>query len=214
MACEVLKLNVAYMPVGIIDWTEAITLWASNKAEIISTYEDKLLHTGNKFTKPEYGNAERFMKVIWDDNLESWKTVMEMPAVIRLFSFVQPKKELKFFESFTRHNVYERDGGKCVYCGEQVSLNKFTYDHVIPKSRGGKTNWQNIVVSCLKCNSKKDNKTPEEAHMKIRQKPFAPIFADNYIDSVIKRLKNIPSVFNNQKWFDYLYWSVELKQDD
>lgn len=210
MIGEVLKLNAAYMPVDIVDWKEAITLWALNKAEIISTYEDKLLHTGNRFERPDFGAAEQFMRAIWDEKLESWKTVIEMPAVIRLFEFVSPKKQLKFFESFTRQNVYERDGGKCMYCGCEVSRNKFTFDHVIPKSRGGKTKWQNIVCACLKCNSKKDNRTPEEAGMKLIKKPFAPIIANDFNSGVIKKLKKLPIIFNNEKWISYLYWNVEL----
>lgn len=201
------------MPVDIVDWREAITLWAANKAEIISTYEDKLLHTGNKFVKPEYGNAEQFMRAIWDDNLESWRTAIEMPAVIRLFDFVSPKKQIRFFESFTRQNVYERDGGRCMYCGEAVSRNKFTFDHVIPKSRGGKTNWQNIVCSCLKCNSKKDNRTPEEAHMKLIKRPVAPLIADDFSSGVISKLKGMSRIISNKKWAEYIYWNVELKQD-
>jgi len=213
MSGEVLKLNAAYMPVDIIDWEEAVTLWSANKAEIVSTYEDRLLHTGNRFTKPNFGSAERFMRATYDKNLESWKTAMEMPAVIRLFEFVSPKKQIKFFESFTRHNVYERDGGKCVYCGEPVSRNKFTFDHVIPKSRGGHTNWQNIVCCCLRCNSKKDNRTPGEAGMKLRKRPFAPVIADNFNSGVMNRLRGVSKILNNKKWQDYIYWNVELTQD-
>jgi len=211
MSQECLKLNSAYMPVDIIDWEEAVTLWTAKKAEIVSTYEDRLLHTGNRFTKPEFGAAERFMRATYDHNLESWKTVIEMPAVIRLFEFIAPKRHIKFFESFTRQNVYERDGGKCMYCGQEVSRNKFTFDHVIPKSRGGHTNWNNIVCCCLKCNSKKDNRTPEEAGMRLIKKPFAPVIADNFNSGMIKRLKGISRIFNNQKWLSYVYWNVELK---
>ena len=213
MSGEVLKLNKSYMPVDIISWQEAVTLWSANKAEIISTYEDRLLHTGNRFTKPDFGAAERFMRATYDHNLESWRTVMQMPAVIRLFDFVAPMKQIKFFESFTRQNVFERDGGKCMYCGEPVSRNKFTFDHVIPKSRSGKTNWSNIVCCCLKCNSKKDNRTPEEAGMKLIRKPYAPVIADNFNSGVIKRLKGISKVLNNQKWRDWIYWNVELEQN-
>jgi 5-methylcytosine-specific restriction endonuclease McrA len=207
---EVLKLNAAYMPVDIVDWEEAITLWASKKAEIVSTYEDRLLHTGNRFTKPEFGSAGRFMRATYDAHLESWKTVIEMPAVIRLYDFVRPKRHLKFFESFTRQNVYNRDGGKCMYCGCSVSRNAFTFDHVIPKSRGGKTSWQNIVCSCLKCNSKKDNRLPEEAGLKLIKKPYAPVIAEDFNSGVINKMKGISRVWNNQKWTDFIYWSVEL----
>jgi 5-methylcytosine-specific restriction endonuclease McrA len=209
---QCLKLNASYMPIDIISWQEAITLWVSNKAEIISTYEDKLLHTGNRFDKPDFYN-KTFIKSIWDEKLESWKTVIEMPAVIRLFDFVSPKKNLKFFENFTRQNIYNRDGGICMYCGQSVTRNKFTFDHVIPKSRGGKTSWTNIVCCCLKCNSRKNNRTPIEAGMKLIKKPFAPIIADDFNTGVLKRLKEISRVWNNEKWLNWIYWNVELKQE-
>lgn len=213
MTGEVLKLNSAYMPLEIISWQVAVELWTKNKAEILDTYEDRILHTGNQFVKPKYGVNDTFIHSLYDEKLESWKTAMEMPAVIRLLDFVSPKKHIKFFESFTRQNVYDRDGGKCMYCGEHVSRNKFTFDHVIPKSRGGKTTWQNIVVSCLKCNSKKDNKTAEEAGMKLIQKPFAPLVAADFNSGIINRMKGMSRIVNNQKWCDWIYWSVELKED-
>jgi len=213
MSGEVLKLNKSYMPVDIIDWKEAITLWSANKAEIISTYEDRLLHTGNRFTKPDFGAAERFMRATYDQKLESWKMALEMPAVIRLFDFVAPKKQIKFFESFTRHNVYKRDGGRCMYCGCEVSLNKFTFDHIIPKSCNGHTNWNNIVCCCLRCNSKKDNRTPEEAGMRLIKRPFAPIIADNFNSGVINRMRGLSKILSNKKWQDWIYWNVELEQN-
>lgn len=213
MAGEVLKLNSAYMPVDIIDWEEAVDLWTKKKAEILDTYEDRILHTGNRFEKPEFGVNDTFIRSIYDEKLESWKTAMEMPAVIRLLDFVSPKKQIKFFESFTRQNVYYRDGGKCMYCGEPVSRNSFTFDHVIPKSRGGKTVWQNIVCCCLQCNAKKDNKTPREAGMKLIQKPYAPLIANDFNTGILNRMKGMSRIINNKKWSDWIYWNVELKQD-
>jgi 5-methylcytosine-specific restriction endonuclease McrA len=208
-----LALNLSYMPVDIISWETAVTLWHKGKAEVLETYEDKILHTGYQFVKPTFGVNDSFVRSIYDEKLESWKTAMEMPAVIRLLDFVNPKKQISFFESFTRHNVYERDGGKCMYCGEPISRNKFTFDHVVPKSRGGKTNWQNIVCCCLKCNSKKDNRTPSEAGMKLIQKPFAPIIAEDFNSGILNRMKGISRIINNKKWQSYIYWNVTLEQD-
>ena len=214
MAGEVLKLNAAYMPIGIISWQEAVDLWSKKKAEVLDTYEDKILHTGNRFSKPDYiGVNDNFIHSIYDSRLDSWKTALEMPAVIRLLEFVNPKKDIRFFESFTRQNVFERDHGKCMYCGCAVTRNKFTFDHVIPKSRGGKTIWQNIVCCCLKCNSKKDNKTPEEAGMKLIQKPFAPVLAKDFNSGIIRRMKGMSRVINNKKWRNFIYWNVELQTD-
>jgi hypothetical protein len=82
---EVLVLNAAYMPLSIISWQDAICLYYTQKAEILESYEDKMLH--------------------------SWKSCINMPAVIRLYEFIKPHKNIKFFEPFTRKNIYLRDGG-------------------------------------------------------------------------------------------------------
>jgi len=206
-----LKLNASYMPLSIISWQDAITLWACQKAEVLETYEDRILHTGLRFTKAPMGVNDTFITSVYDDRLDSWKTALEMPAVIRLLDFVNPKKDVRFFQPFTRQNVYERDCGKCVYCGREVSKNKFTFDHVIPKSRGGKTIWQNIVCSCLKCNSKKANRTPSEAGMKLICKPYAPILAPDFQSGIIRRMRGMSRVMSNQKWKNYIYWNVELQ---
>jgi len=213
MGGEVLKLNAAYMPIDIIDWEEAVTLWKCQKAEVLETYEDRLLHTGLRFTKPDIGVNDTFVHTSYDVNLDSWKTAMEMPAVIRLIEFVSPKRDVRFYQPFTRQNVYARDGGKCVYCDTPVSRNKFTFDHVIPKSRGGKTVWQNIVCSCLKCNAKKGNKTPAEAGMTLKRKPIAPLLAEDFNSGIINRLRSMTRVINNKKWRDWIYWNVELQTD-
>ncbi len=192
---QVLKLNSAYMPIEIIPWEEAICLWYRDKAEILDSYSDKILHHG------------------FDEHLRTWKGAMECPAVIRLYEFVKPKKKLKFYEPFTRKNIYERDHGKCQYCGKGISLSKMTYDHVIPKCQNGHTCWSNIVTSCVKCNNKKGGRTPQEAKMKVRQKPFAPIIAESYNEGIINRMKKSMRVMNNEKWKQWIYWNVELEQD-
>ena len=99
-------------------------------------------------------------------------TTYKRPTIIRLVNwiYVPHKKQMPL----TRHNIYKRDGHQCMYC---PSTKKLTLDHVLPKSRGGKNTWENLVACCAKCNSKKDNKTPSEAGMKLRFKPFVPDYA-------------------------------------
>jgi hypothetical protein len=184
---QVLKLNKSYMPIEIISFQDAFRLIQKGTAEIIDVYEDRYFNT--------------------------FKEAFNAPAVIRLLHFIAPKKDMKFYKPFTRRLVYERDEGKCCYCGKEVSLSKFTYDHIIAKSNGGLTNWQNIVTCCLKCNSKKSNKTLAEAGMKLLKKPYAPLIADSFNKAMIIRLKNIPKIYNNQKWRDYLYWDLPLNED-
>lgn len=90
------------------------------------------------------------------------------PLVIRLLSYIN------FFtrkNNPNRNKIYKRDNYSCLYCGSTKSL---TLDHVIPKSRGGSNEWTNLATSCIKCNLKKANRTPEEAKMVLKYKPYKP----------------------------------------
>lgn len=73
-----------------------------------------------------------------------------------------------------RHAIYERDGGKCAYCQKSLDRRDATMDHVLPRSRGGQTEWLNIVLSCTECNTRKGDRTPTEAHMTLHSKPYVP----------------------------------------
>lgn len=168
---QVLKLNKAYMPLEVVSWQDAISDWINGKVEIIEEYEDKIIHKK------------------YDKYFNTFSNIIKMPAVIRLLHFVKPNKNIKFFQSFTRHNVYNRDNGKCQYCGIKISLREMTYDHVYPKSKGGQTCWSNIVCCCLNCNSKKDNNTLQEVGMTLLNKPYAPSIADSYQNGMIAKLK-------------------------
>ncbi len=103
-----------------------------------------------------------------DKPIKSGKTNVPKPLVIRLLSYVRFRmKVLKI----NRHRIFRRDNHECVYCGSKKQL---TLDHVIPKSRGGGNEWTNLVTCCFKCNLKKGNKTPEEAKMTMKVKPYVP----------------------------------------
>ena len=111
------------------------------------------------------------------------------PSVIRLNSYVKfPYKGVVL----TRQNIYRRDGHRCAYCGTSESL---TLDHVMPKSRGGASSWDNWVTACKTCNAKKGDYTPEEAGMPLRKKPFKPSFI-----MFLKDLSGTPE----EDWLPYL----------
>lgn len=96
--------------------------------------------------------------------------LFEVPSIIRLKNYVKvPHRKV----SLTRANIFRRDGERCVYCGTTKDL---TIDHVIPRSKGGNDSWENLVTACHACNSKKGNRTPEEAGMNLLQKPFKPSY--------------------------------------
>lgn len=146
---DVLVLNAAYQPVGLVSWRDAVTKMYSERSEdrveVVTTYSNRVIRTAT--------------------------TSMPMPSVVRHIRFNKIKKNgIKF----SRDNVWARDRGRCQYCGQQVPRNSYTYDHVIPKSRGGKTSWENIVTACSLCNARKSNRTPQEANMRLLSKPVKP----------------------------------------
>lgn len=107
-----------------------------------------------------------------DRVLRSPSQVFPVPSVIRLKKFV--KRPPRHRVAFNRKNVFRRDDHTCQYCFSRS--NDLTLDHVLPRSRGGATSWENVVACCHRCNAKKRDRTPEEAGMDLRRKPYAPRF--------------------------------------
>lgn len=143
---DTLVLSHSYQPIMRVPWQRAIGLVLSGRVEVLEEYEDR--------------------------QIRSTRSAFPMPAVIR---FIQ--KVVGFFRrgvKFNRRNVWLRDKGHCQYCARKVSLSEFTFDHVTPKSQGGKTCWENIVVSCLACNGRKEDRTPTQAHMVLKNVPVRP----------------------------------------
>ena len=143
------------------------------------------------------------------DVLEEYEHVIHSPtgtnkpAVIRLRrAFKREVKPVKF----SRVNIYARDGYRCQYCGESCASEELTYDHVLPRSRGGKTDWTNIVSCCDDCNAMKKNRTPAEAGMRLLKKPVQPVAMPEILFEVSRR--NIPDA-----WRDYVYWMGDLDEE-
>ncbi len=123
--------------------------------------------------------------------LHSANLQMPWPSVIRLNRFVHvPYKRVVM----TRKNIFIRDSHKCVYCGRgDLPL---TIDHVVPRARGGEDSWENLVAACVPCNNKKGDKTPEEADLVMRSKPFKPNYI-MFISRVVSRL--------DENWKPFLF---------
>ena len=118
------------------------------------------------------------------ENLTSSVAEFVKPLIIRLLKYVRFRtRGLKL----NRKRIYKRDNNECVYCGSQRNL---TIDHVIPRSRGGKNSWTNLVTCCRSCNLKKADKTPEEANMKMKFKPYEPNVFSSIVSSDVEILWN------------------------
>ncbi len=173
MTSDTLLLSAGYEPITVVSWQRAIRLLTLGKVEVLVEY---------------------------DRNVRSPTLVIKMPAVVRLLRvFRRHRQPVKF----SRVNIYARDGYRCQYCGVKLPIADLTFDHVVPRARGGRTTWENIVTACVPCNARKSDRTPEQAGMRLRKKPVRP----SWVPAMTLRLstRSIPDA-----WQDYLYWTGEL----
>jgi len=123
---------------------------------------------------------------------------MRLPSVVSLKTFVKPSRN----PAFTRFNVFLRDRFECQYCGVHADL---TFDHLIPRSRGGQTTWGNVVTACSACNLKKGGMSASAAGMWPTQGPYRPTVTDLHANGRL-----FPPNYLHESWLDYLYWDTEL----
>ena len=179
---DTLVLTQSYQPVARISWQRAMTLLCLGKVEVVDEYADR--------------------------EIRSVSVAFKMPSIIRFLHSVRRKKKAI---KFSRENVYARDKGKCQYCQKKIARAESTYDHVVPKSRGGRTNWENIVISCSKCNQDKRDRTPEQAGMHLRVKPVRPKSLPNVFTFTMAWREGMPL-----SWKDFMasyqYWNSEIEE--
>lgn len=179
MERHVLLLTPWMTPHKVITWQRAVVLLFTGKVEVLEEY---------------------------DEEISSPSTTINMPAVIRLTKgFGGMKRGVKF----SRMNVFTRDNFQCQYClVKKTRMRDLNYDHVVPRHKGGKTTWENIVTSCYPCNSKKQNRTPEQAGMRLHKTPVRPKTLP--LTAPRLNLKNIP-----EEWRQYcLQMGVEWDDDE
>jgi 5-methylcytosine-specific restriction endonuclease McrA len=142
---RVLVLNASYEPLQIISVRRAVVLLLQEKAEIVEAAEQQL-------------RASSFS--------------LDTPLVIRLVRYIKIPRRLKL--PCSRRGILARDRETCQYCGVQPGRVNLTVDHVLPRSQGGATIWDNVVTACRECNRKKGGRTPEQANMLLKTKPRQP----------------------------------------
>lgn len=139
-----LLLNASFEPLRVISWQKAVTLSFLGKVEIVHSY---------------------------DREIRSVSLAIRVPAVVRLLRYVQIGTRRP---PLTKLNILARDQYSCQYCRQELTRKDATLDHVLPRSRGGKTAWDNLVIACHSCNRKKGGLTPKEAGMKLLKPPIQP----------------------------------------
>ncbi len=136
----------------------------------------------------------------YEQEVHSPSHSIRLPSVLALKEYVVPEHK----PAFTRFNVFLRDAFRCQYCGQKNKAKDLTFDHVIPRARGGRTSWENIVTACRSCNRAKGAHMPENEFRPMRMPKQPDLF------ELQEQGKRFPSNFLHESWGDFLYWSTEL----
>lgn len=164
-------LPLSILPISSISWKDAIKISFTGSAKTVEYYDDWIVHSPSMS--------------------------MRVPCVMVSETYIKKKHNIRF----SRQNLLIRDNFTCQYCSEHLSPLDLTMDHVIPRVKGGKTRWENIVCACYVCNSIKGHKT----NMVPKKKPVKPDY-HQLLDNARKMPIKIPS----EKWIDYLNWDKNL----
>lgn len=134
----------------------------------------------------------------YDQVVRSQRAEFRIPSVVVLKEFIKPQKRV----AFTRFNLFLRDEFCCQYCGSKGDL---TFDHVIPRARGGITSWENVVAACSPCNLRKGSRTLRQVGMRLQRIPQRPT-----AEEMLAHGRRFPPNHLHESWMDYLYWDSEL----
>jgi 5-methylcytosine-specific restriction endonuclease McrA len=202
---SVLVLNKLFMAVHVISVRRAFILLCKELAEVVSLEDGQFatydFHTWREVSEFRLKNFQFCEEE--DDWVRTASTQIQVPRVIRLLDYEKiPRHTVKF----NRRNIFARDNNQCQYCGKRFSTSELSLDHVIPRSQGGQSSWENIVCACINCNVRKGGRTPKQAHMSLIRKPEKPK------RSPLLNLKLTSKKYHSWRTFlDNAYWSVELK---
>ena len=192
-----LVLNRAYLPIHITSVRRACSLLYQGIARAVD----------GQYQTFDFESWAALSAEIHDDKIGLVDRALRVPRVILLVGYDRiPKRHVRF----SRFNVYARDRNTCQYCGKAFARNDLNLDHVIPRSQGGTSTWENVVCSCLRCNRQKGGCSPEQAGMQLLRKPFRP----NWTPFVLETW----SLRRHREWLPFLstvdaaYWNTELQE--
>jgi 5-methylcytosine-specific restriction endonuclease McrA len=193
----VLVLNRHYQPVNVTSVRRALVMLYIGAARALDSQYQLFDFTSWSALSAEYGEA-----------VTTVKQRIRVPRIVVLQAYDRvPVGRIRF----SRHNIFARDDHTCQYCGEPFPRRMLNLDHVVPRSRGGRSNWENIVTSCIECNFKKGGRTPEEAGMNLLRPPRRPRWSE---------LVHPPRLrVRYREWLPFLnpvdasYWNAELESD-
>ena len=170
LSASVLVLNRNYVAIRVISAKRSFILMYKGFAEAIDTEEERF-GALNFDAWIEYSQIRHESPDENDQFVVTPRWQVLVPRVIRLVAYDKvPRREVKF----SRRNILARDENRCQYCARKLPTSQLSLDHVVPRSRGGKSTWTNVVTACTPCNTRKGGRMPAEASMKLRRAPAAP----------------------------------------
>jgi len=201
MTTEVLVLNRSFYAIQVISWQRALSLVYLDHASVVDPdYRTYSFDDWKELSLTIKEHAAGFV------HTPSFSIAIPDVIALKLYDRL-PSHEVKF----TRHNIYEHYNYRCCYCGKKFPSPELNLEHVTPRSRGGKTCWENIVTACIPCNLKKADKLPAEAGMKLIIQPTKPKWRGGVSLFVRSPLKMRSSW---QRFLDTMYWNQELERED
>jgi 5-methylcytosine-specific restriction endonuclease McrA len=202
LGLSVLVLNRSFVAVHITNVRRAITLLFRQLAEVVHLEEGQFA-AYNLDSWRALSAMRTSLRGPDQDWIRAVGYELQAPRVIRLVACDRgPRQRLRF----NRRNVFARDGNQCQYCGRNFPLSELSLDHVVPRSRGGITSWENIVCACVACNVRKGGRTPHEARMNLIRQPVKP----KRSPLLSLKLGN-PKYASWKNFVDSAYWLVDLK---
>lgn len=197
---KVLVLNKSWRPITILTLEKALI-------KLFSEHKDGepkaiIVDCANGFQTLTWEDWSKVRPQEDEEKLRSVNASFRIPSVIQLTRYDKvPTKKVHY----CRKTIYKRDEYKCQYCGQKPSTEELSIDHVIPRSHGGLTTWENCVLACVKCNTKKANRNPLQANMKLLKIPKKP------------KMNALRCDYKIKDWESFLgvaYWIIELDNDN
>lgn len=188
-----LVLNRNWQPVNIASVARALTLVWNETARIVDP-ADYQLYDWHDWSRMNPGENEPVIRTV--------SQRLRVPEVIALIAFDRLPQSVV---TFSRRNIFKRDRYTCQYCGRQPAPDELTIDHVLPRSQGGLSTWENCVLACVRCNHAKADRTPLQAKLKLRKTPVRPDWNPVYSQHAIR-------VESWSRFISQAYWDVELEE--
>jgi 5-methylcytosine-specific restriction endonuclease McrA len=188
-----LVLNRSWQPINIATVARALALVYSETARVVDPH-DYQLYDWSDWSRMKPREDEPFIQAV--------SLRLRVPEVITLVAFDRvPSSHV----AFNRRNLFKRDRFTCQYCGRQPPPDELTIDHIVPRSQGGQSTWDNCVLACMKCNHRKADRSLADAGVRLRRQPTRPTWHPVYSRHPV-RIKSW------SKFISHVYWETELEK--